>query len=208
MSLRPLAAQTQQVYQRQGLRFDTGRIKSLIERKWLTRFEALLPTPAEILDLGCGAGEPIAQYFIQRGHRLTGIDYADCMIELAQERFPAHRWAVMDMRHLELDQTFDGIIGWHSFFHLTPDEQRSTLVRLAAHLKPRGALMLTVGPKAGEVIGHVGGEEVYHSSLAPAEYRKILPERGLEIVDFVLEDPACDQATVLLAQKLSHPPGT
>ncbi len=201
MSLHPLAAQTQQVYQRQGPRFDAERSKSLIERKWLMRFEALLPKPAEILDLGCGAGEPIAQYFIQHGHALTGIDYAACMIELVQSRFPAHHWAVGDMRHLDLGQSFDGIIGWHSFFHLTPDEQRSTLVRLAAHLKPGGALMLTVGPKAGEAIGHVGGEEVYHSSLAPQAYQSILQTLSLAVVDFVAEDPACDHASVLLARK-------
>jgi len=197
----PIAAQTQQVYQRQARRFDAERVKILIERKWLTRFEALLPKPANILDLGCGAGKPIAQHLIQNGHALTGIDYAASMIALVQSRFPDHHWQVMDMRNLDLPTQFDGIIGWHSFFHLTPDEQRSTLTLLADHLKPGGALLLTVGPKAGEVIGHVGGEEVYHSSLSSEEYRKILGELEMEVVDFIFEDPQCDLATVLLAQK-------
>lgn len=62
--------------------------------------------------------------------------------------------------------------------------------------------MLTVGHEAGEVIGHVAGEEVYHSSLSIDEYRQILNKMGLNTVEFVTEDPNCDFATVLLAQKI------
>jgi hypothetical protein len=61
--------------------------------------------------------------------------------------------------------------------------------------------MLTVGTEEDEVVGQVGGEPVYHSSLAPAAYRKILHELGMQVIDFVFEDPDCDFATVLLAQK-------
>lgn len=42
---------------------------------------------------------------------------------------------------------------------------------------------------------------MYHSSLSPTEYRRILAEFGLTVVDFVLEDSSCDYATVLLARK-------
>ncbi len=196
-----LAAGTQDVYERMGPRFDAERHKHLVERKWLSRFEALLPEQAEILDAGCGAGEPIAQYFIENGHRLTGIDYASSMIQLISQRFPSHDWQLADMRSLELDRQFDGIISWHAFFHLRPNEQRAALVRFADHLKPGGALMLTVGTAEGEVVGHVGGEMVYHSSLSPEEYREILAGQGLRIVDFVFEDPDCDMSSILLAQK-------
>jgi SAM-dependent methyltransferase len=36
------------------------------ERAWLDRFTALLPRSAAILDIGCGSGEPIAQYLTDR----------------------------------------------------------------------------------------------------------------------------------------------
>lgn len=195
-----VALDTQDVYRRKALRFDGERSKTLFEREWLERFEGLLPDKAAILDVGCGGAEPIAGYFINRGYELTGIDYAETMIRLAMERFPGSAWQVADMRNLDLKTKFDGIIGWHSFFHLTQDEQRATLPVLAKHLRPGGALMLTVGPAAGETIGHVGGEVVYHSSLAPDEYRQILQMLGLRIVDFAVEDPGCDLATILLAQ--------
>jgi SAM-dependent methyltransferase len=159
-----------------------------------------LPDKGSVLDAGCGTGDPIAKYFIELGYSVTGIDYSRSMIELARERFPHADWLVTDMTQLDLETTFDGIIGWHSFFHLTPDQQRNTMKCFVAHLKPKGALMLTVGTQEGEVAGHVCGEEVYHSSLSPEEYRQILNNLGLEIVDFVFEDPECDYATVLLAR--------
>ncbi|MCG8479285.1 MAG: hypothetical protein MI724_09345, partial [Spirochaetales bacterium] len=99
----------------------------------------------------------------------------------------------------------NGIVSWHAFFHLTPAEQRRTLPLLARHLTEEGALLLTVGPAEGEIVGSVGGEAVYHGSLSLSEYRRLLAELGLEIVDFVPEDPACDCATVLLAQKRVAP---
>jgi SAM-dependent methyltransferase len=202
-----LSARTQQVYERKAARYDAERSKALHERTWLSRFEELLPAKATLLDAGCGAGEPIAQYLIGHGHTLTGIDYAPSMIRLAKGRFPGNRWLVADMRRLDLGEQFDGIIAWHSFFHLSPEEQRHTLVRFAGHLKPGGALMATVGTAEGEVIGRVGGEEVYHGSLSPGEYRQILHHQGLDVVNFVFEDPECELATVLLAQKRKNEKG-
>jgi hypothetical protein len=66
--------------------------------------------------------------------------------------------------------------------------------------------MLTVGPAASEMVGHVGGEPVYHASLAPETYAAILAELGLHIVSFVAEDPDCGGATILLAQKRETAP--
>tara|TARA_R110002020_G_scaffold16307_5_gene57582 strand:- start:2583 stop:3215 length:633 start_codon:yes stop_codon:yes gene_type:complete len=202
-SLAALATQTQQIYERNAARFDTERSKILVEKPWLDRFAALLPSNGVVLDAGCGAGDPIAAYFTALGYRITGIDAAGAMIDLARRAFPGGEWMQTDMRRLDLGRTFHGIIGWDSFFHLTPDEQRTTLVRLASHLDWDGVLMLTVGPDAGEVTGHVGDDIVYHSSLSPSEYEEILTGLGLHIVDFRLEDPDCGYRTILLARKQS-----
>lgn len=199
--MRALALATQGVYERNAARFDRERAKGLHERRWLDRFLSLLPEKAALLDAGCGAGEPIAKYLIEQRHELHGIDYSAAMISLARLRLPRAVWAVMDMRKLDLQIRFDGIVAWHSFFHLTPDEQRRTIPLMAQHLIPGGALMLTVGTAEGEVIGHVADELVYHASLSPDEYRRLLGDLDMAVVDFVFEDPDCDLATVLLAKK-------
>ena len=103
----------------------------------------------------------------------------------------------MDMRELAFDNKFDGIIAWDSFFHLKPDEQRSTLQRFIQHLRPGGALLLTVGDEAGEVLGTVEGEAVYHSSLSPEEYKRILSSAGFKNVEMVLRDEICDRSVLL-----------
>ena len=196
-----LSRKTRDTYERHAGRFDAERSRALFERPWLDRFVSLLPERATVLDVGCGAGEPVARYFVDSGLRVTGIDVSREMVALSAQRLPSARWLIADMRELNLDETFDGVVSWHAFFHLTPAEQRTTLPLFARHLTDGGALLLTVGPREGETVGRVGGEAVYHASLSPAEYRRILAEHGLEIVDFVPEDPNCDYATVLLARK-------
>lgn len=104
-------------------------------------------------------------------------------------------------RRLDLIERFDAILGWDSFFHLTAQEQRGTLPRIAGHLRPFGRVLLTVGPMAGEVVGHVGDDPVYHASLSPQEYTRRLEALGLDILDFVKEEPAAWGRTVLLARK-------
>lgn len=192
------------LYERNAARFDRERDKRLFERGWLGRFCGLLPESGRVLELGCGAGRPVAQYLIGRGFAVTGVDFAPAMVALAKARFPQARWRVGDMRALDrlaLGEVFDGVLGWNSFFHLTAEEQRAALPRLARHVAPNGALMLTVGPEAGEAWGRVAGEPVYHASLDIAEYDAILRREAMEVVDFVANDPACNGHSVLLAKR-------
>lgn len=199
--LASLAARTSEIYQRNALRFDAERTKVLHERVWLDRWLARVPRGASLLDLGCGTGDPIAGFLLERGYRVTGLDAAEAMLAVARRHLPAGRWVHGDMRTLDLDQRFDGILGWNSFFHLTQIEQRAVLPRLAKHLAPGGALMLSVGPAAGEVVGQVAGEAVYHASLAPSEYLQILERCGLCLDAFVVADQDCEGQTVLLVHE-------
>ncbi len=145
-------------------------------------------------------GEPIAGYLIGRGARITGLDSSPSLIELARERFPDHEWIVGDMRTLDLDRRFGGIIVWHSMFHLTEAEQRPMFARFAEHLEPNGSLLFTSGHGAGESIGKWQGEPLYHASLDPNEYRALLAANGLEVVKCRLRDEDTGDASVWLAK--------
>ena len=68
------------------------------------------------------------------------------------------------------------------------------------HIAPRGVLLFTSGPDHGEAIGSLYGEPLYHASLAADEYRCLLGRNGFEVVQHVVEDPACGGHTVWLAQ--------
>ncbi len=154
-----------------------------------------------MLDIGCGMGEPIASYLIEKGHRVTGVDSSASMIELCRRRFPKQQWHVADMRSLHLNCRFDGLLAWDSFFHLTPEHQRAMFEVFAAHAAPRGVLMFTSGPAHGEAIAEFEGDPVYHASLDPDEYRRHLDVAGFAVISHVAQDPHCQGHTVWLAQR-------
>ncbi len=193
---------THAIYERQATDYDKRRSKALFEARWLARFTASLKPGDCVLDLGCGTGDPIARWFKAEGFDVTGVDFSEAMLAIARTRWPDGDWRHGDMRDFELDQTFDGIIAWNSFFHLTADEQTDCIARMSRHLRPGGMLMLTVGPRAGEDSGTVGSERVYHASLSPAGYAVCLEENGLQLTGFLAEDPETQSHTILMARKI------
>jgi predicted TPR repeat methyltransferase len=190
------------LYERHARTFDRERGKNLFERRWLDRFRAVVGAGASILDIGCGSGEPIARYLIAAGHGVTGVDSSETMIALCRERFPTQSWVVADMRDLNLDRRFNGILAWDSFFHLTQDEQKAMFTVFAEHVASGGALMFTSGPRAGEAIGSYQEEALYHASLDPEDYERLLAAHGFDVIDHVAEDATCGGHTIWLARRM------
>jgi hypothetical protein len=188
------------LYQRYAIDWDRDRGRSLLEKAWLDRLLALLPPRASILYMGCGSGEPIARYLIEKGHDVTGIDSSPSLIGMCKDRFPDQDWIAADMRMLSLDRRVDGILAWDSFFHLCPEDQRRMFPIFSRHAKPRAALMFTSGTSHGEAIGIYKGEPLYHGSLDGDEYRLLLNQNGFDVVSHVVEDPNCGHHTVWLTQ--------
>ena len=148
--------------------WDVQRSQALFERKWLNRM-LNLASGKTVLDIGCGAGRPIARYLCEKGAVVTGLDGAPGMLNLFQTNLPEARAILADMRGLDLGETFDALLAWNSFFHLAPDDQRAMFAVFARHANPGAALMFTSGPEKGERIGKVAGQSVYHASLDPSE---------------------------------------
>jgi len=173
---------------------------AVMEKAWLDRFSAFLTPGGTVLDIGCGSGQPISRYLIQRGFRMTGIDSSPALIQLCKQRFPDHDWLVADMRKLAMGRTFDGLIAWDSFFHLSFEDQRRMFRIFRSHAAPGAALMFTSGDTHGEAIGEFEGERLYHASLAPDEYRELLAANGFAVEEFIPDDPSCGRHTVWLAR--------
>lgn len=137
---------------------------------------------ATVLDVGCGSGRPIGAELIRRGFSVHGVDSSPKLIAHARQTLPEGKWTVGDMRALDEGGRYDGVIAWHSLFHLTPQEQEATVPRLARLVAPGGRLMFTSGPARGQDIGEWRGEPLYHGSLDPRTYRALLEGEGLDIV--------------------------
>ena len=202
-----LSSRTRSVYETHAAAWDAQRGRSLYEKAWLDRLLARTSPGDIILDVGSGAGEPIARYIIEQNRRICGIDFAEPMLAIARRRFPEARWIEADMRAFDLGEAFSGVVAWDSFFHLPPDDQRSVIPRLARHVAPGGGLLVTVGPSESEVMGTVEGDPVYHASLSIDEYEVRFREAGLEVAEFVTEDRDCAGHSVLLAIRRASPRG-
>jgi 2-polyprenyl-3-methyl-5-hydroxy-6-metoxy-1,4-benzoquinol methylase len=188
------------LYERHARDFDRDRGRSLLERAWLDRFLSHVRPSGVVLDIGCGMAEPIARHIIEAGFAITGIDSSDSLIGMCRVRFPDCQWHVADMRQLALGRRFDGLIAWDSFFHLTMADQRAMFSRFAAHALPGAPLMFTSGPSHGETVGSYRGEPLYHASLDPSEYKRLLVENGFSVLAFRAEDPDCGEHSVWLAK--------
>ncbi|WP_115712368.1 methyltransferase domain-containing protein [Legionella sainthelensi] len=182
--------------------FDSHRNKKLdMEKFYLDLLQNHIPPEGKVLDVGCGTGEPIAQFLIKKGYKVTGIDASKKMIHLCKQRFPNGKWLLADMRTLNLQDKYHAVIAWHSFFHLPHDDQRMVLKSLSSLVEQDGLLLFTSGPEYGEVWSDNGGHDLYHASLSAEEYTQILLDCHFKVLIHKVRDPECGEATVWVAQK-------
>lgn len=174
------------LYERTAEAWDEARRQgpAAEERPHLHGFAASLKAGASVLDIGCGGGIPVARGLLEGGFAVTGIDSSPSLIALCRARFPGAEWQVEDMRRLSLGRRFDALLAWHSFFHLSQNDQRAMFSIFAAHAAPGALLMFTSGPRAGVAMGEWQGEPLYHDSLAPEEYCRLLAANGFQLLRF------------------------
>jgi len=70
-------------------------------------FSFLIPAGSNVLEIGCGTGELLHAVAPACG---VGIDYAEEMIKIARESFPAYSFYTDDIEELQLKEKFDFII--------------------------------------------------------------------------------------------------
>jgi SAM-dependent methyltransferase len=96
----------------------------------------------QVLDLGCGAGG-FCRLAAGAGARVTGIDAAAGMVEIARERVPDGRFAVGDIQFLPYDErSFDVVAAFHSLpFAADPLAALQEAARVA---KPGRSLFIVI----------------------------------------------------------------
>lgn len=91
-----VAGELAAIYDRFADRYDQNR--DLFDMTAIIgAFEQRLPPGGRLLDLGCGAGEPLARHFASRGWSVTGVDLSQRMLELARKHVPGIEAIQADM---------------------------------------------------------------------------------------------------------------
>ncbi|MBA3575732.1 MAG: class I SAM-dependent methyltransferase, partial [Pseudonocardiales bacterium] len=103
--------------------------------------DALLTPGSRVLDAGCGTGR-LGSELALRGHQVVGVDIDPVLVAAAQP-VPGLRMHVADLAELHLDgEPFDAAVAaGNVLVYTAPGTERAVLQRLAAHLRPDGALV-------------------------------------------------------------------
>lgn len=193
-------------YERHALAWDADRrAQNWNDKPYIERFLRRLPQGADVLDLGCGGGSPVALHLVAQGFRVTGVDSSPTLISLCRTRMPDQEWIADDMRSLALGRQFGGILAWDSFFHLRHKDQEMMFRVFAAHAAPGAILMFNAGFAYGEAIGSYRADPLYHASLDPSGYATLLADSGFQLIEHSADDPVAGGRIFWLARAVWPP---
>lgn len=186
-----------------------GRFSSSAVRDaWLAEFVALLPDKAHVLDLGCGAGVPVAKRLVELGHAVTGGDDSARQIRLARAHVPTSTFLHADMTGIELPvASFDGVAAFYSITHVPAAEQEPLLACIGSWLKPGGIFVGSFGTgEAHDWTGQWLGAEMFFSHNGEATNVALVRRAGLELlrVEAMKQDDEDTRFLWILARKLDR----
>jgi len=162
------------------LRWSSG---SPVRLHWLDVILAAVPPQSSLLDLGCGAGIPVAQHMARAGHKVIGIDGSARQIALARRNVPQGTFMTADMTTVEFAPgSFDAVTAFYSITHVPREEHLRLMKKIRGWLKPEGLFLASLG--SGDSPGWTGewlGTTMYFSHFDAATNRTLLAEAGFHV---------------------------
>jgi SAM-dependent methyltransferase len=116
--------------------------------------DVLVPPHSRVLDAGCGTGRLGAELH-RRGHDIIGVDVDPQLIEAARTDHPGPVWLVADLATFDLSEAgypeqFDAaVLAGNVMTYVAPETEADVLRRVAAHVKPEGAIVVGFGLDRG-----------------------------------------------------------
>jgi SAM-dependent methyltransferase len=163
-----------------------------VRLRYLERLLELLPTASDVLELGCGAGEPVTRRLAER-HRLVAVDVSARQLELAARSAPQAQLLLTDMLELAFaPDSFDAVVAFYSMTHIPREHHADLLARIVRWARPGGLVLLTMGAadNPGSVDDDWLGAPMYFSHFDSATNRALVQRSGIRILsaDVVDED--------------------
>ena len=110
---------------------------------------SLLPADKDacVLDLGCGTGLELEEYFcLNPDAAVTGIDLSDAMLNALKAKFPDRKLSLVQGSYFDVpfgENTYDAAVSVESLHHFTAEKKEGLYARLHAALKKNGFFVLT-----------------------------------------------------------------
>lgn len=163
-----------------------------------------LPDEGEILDLGCGTGEPFDRYMAEKGFDVKGVDLVEKHIHAARERVPEAEFVQGDFFDVDPDQEkFDAVVSFYAVFHLPREKHGKLFEHMHDLLRDDGMLLITVG---GEEMDEYteedwSGSEMVWSSYSQEKSLELVEDAGFEVLDTYEENSEDEHHLWILAEK-------
>ena len=170
-------------YDRVADRYLAWSVNGPTRLAYLDRLLRLLPESSDVLELGCGAGEPVARRLSER-HRVIGIDLSPEQISRARSTVPDADFLIGDMTQLVFEpRSFDAVVAFYSIIHVPRTMHTDLFQRIASWLRPDGLLMVTMGVEdaPGTVEEEWLGVPMYFSHFNAPTNRSIVQRAGFVI---------------------------
>jgi ubiquinone/menaquinone biosynthesis C-methylase UbiE len=151
--------------------------------KELKEFVSLLPKNARVLDVGCGAGVPVAEFLVESGFDVTGVDFSENMLRLARKNVPKARFIRKDMTKLDFENdSFEGLTAFYSIIHVPREKHFSLLQSFHRILKPEGIMLICMGPDEWEATDGYHGVQMFWSHYSPEKSLKLAKDAGFQTI--------------------------
>lgn len=137
-----------------------------------------------VLDIGCGAGVPIAKTLAER-FSVTGVDLSQEMIRRARQSVPTGDFTCADIMSLRFPPaSFNAVVAFYSIFHLPREEHPRLFHRIHRWIAPGGYLLCTLShySEEGYTEDDFFGVTMYWSNYRLSEYLEILSRTGFVLV--------------------------
>jgi len=141
-----------------------------------------------LLDLGCGAGEPFPAYFIGQGWQVTGVDFSQKMLDLAHQYQPSLKTICADIGEIDfLAEQFDAVTAIYCLFHIEYKKHEKIFRKIYRWLKPGGKALFTYATKeytGAEIFNDYKefmGERLFYSHTTPENLAENLTSIGFTI---------------------------
>jgi cyclopropane fatty-acyl-phospholipid synthase-like methyltransferase len=163
-----------------------------VRLRYLDLLLELLPESADVLELGCGAGEPVTRRLAER-HRVMAVDVSAAQLELAAQNAPGAQLILADMADVSFAPgSFDAVASFYALTHVPRERHADLIARIVSWLRPRGLVLLTMGSSdnPGAIDPDWLGTPMYFSHFDAPTNRALVQRSGVRLISAEVVDEA------------------
>ena len=140
---------------------------------------------SELLELGCGPGDPTTKMLAQH-YAVTANDISESCLALAKKNAPSAKFILSDMTALDFqNEHFDAVVAYYAFHHIPRDRYEPLIRKINKWLRPGGIFMAALYPYDVEdlVTEDWHGSTMYWSSFNEEKTLQLVNKSGFEIIE-------------------------